>query len=306
MKIKFLTFLFTIVLFTSCATTLPSSFNSKTLEESNFNSIYLNLDSKEIRTNRQISFKNITNFRDIGGIETEDDKFVKWGLIFRSDNLSSLKKNEFRKFNSLNIKTVIDLRTKAEIALKEDILPDSTAYFSIPIVSDQGDLMAQMKGKVIRGEITEAQSKELMQEFYTKCVTENIPLLRKLIFEITTSKNPILYHCSAGKDRTGIVTAILLSILKVDRQTIIDEYLLSNYYRGPKIKSTLKKAKILKIIHPNLNTQVILNFMAVDSEYINAVFDIIDSKYGGMDSFIANQLDIDEVKRNQFINKLTY
>ena len=296
MKTKLL-LLFFLLFFVSCAVKLPSSFSQKTLTENK---------SDTLSEQRYISFKHTTNFRDIGGLPTSEGKKVKYGLVFRSDNLSQLKRGEFDKFNTLKIKTVIDLRTQGEIELKQDNLPKNVIYFACPIVSDQGDLMAQMKGKVLRGEVSEGESKALMKEFYKKCVTDTIPLLKEIIQKIAISEEPILYHCSAGKDRTGIVTALLLSVLKVDRQTIINEYLLSNYYRSSKIKSTMQKAKILKVIRTNLNTTVILNFMAVDSDYINAVFETIDQNYGGMDAFIANELGINASMREKIINRLTY
>lgn len=306
MKIKLLSLLFSALFLASCSVKLPATFNEKSLEEKSNFKIITDQSHDSIPVNRYISIKKTTNFRDIGGLKTTENKTVKWNLIYRSDNLSQLKKNEFEKFDALQIKTVIDLRTEAEIAQKEDNLPENTEYLPMPILNDQGDLMAQMKGKVLRGEIKEAQSKALMEEFYKKCVTENIPLLKEIILKVSTSDSPILYHCSAGKDRTGIVTALLLSILKVDRETIMNEYLLSNYYRNAKVKSTIQKAKLLKVLRPKLNTTVILNFMAVDSDYLNAIFNTIDQKYGGMDSFISNELGIDNSLRRKIIERLTY
>jgi len=255
--------------------------------------------------NRNISFKKVVNFRDIGGLITSEGKTVKWGKIFRSDNLSTLKDKEFEKFKALHIKTVYDLRTPSEIAPKQDNLPDNVNYIPFPIINDNGDLLSKMKSKVINGEISEQQSNEMMLDLYKTSVTDNT-LLKELIHKIINSDEPILYHCSAGKDRTGVVTALLLSILKVDRETIIEEYMLSNFYRNQKIKSMLGKAKMATIIKPHLQTKVIENFMCVDRDYINAVFEVIDTKYGGTDNFIANQLGITEQERSIIISKLTY
>jgi len=256
-------------------------------------------------TNRNISFKKVVNFRDIGGLTTTEGKTVKWGKIFRSDNLSTLKNKEFKKFNALNIQTVYDLRTPSEIAPKKDNLPGNVNYIPFAIINDNGDLLSKMKSKVINGEVSEEQSRKMMLDLYRTSVTDNV-LLKELIHNIVNSDGPVLYHCSAGKDRTGVVTAILLSILKVDRETIINEYLLSNFYRNQKVKSMLGKAKLATIVKPHLQTKVIENFMSVDRDYINAVFEVIDSQYGGTDSFIANQLGIRDKERSRIISKLTY
>jgi protein-tyrosine phosphatase len=259
-----------------------------------------------IITNRHISFSHVINFRDIGGLQTSERKTVKWGKIFRSDNLSGLKKSEFQKFNDLGIESVYDLRTESEIKGKEDRLPETVRYVHFPTVKDNGDLLTQLKGKVINGEISEEESIRLTLDLYQGSVTENLPAFRTLVHEILKSDKPVLYHCSAGKDRTGIITALILSILKVDRQTILNEYLLSNYYRRAKIEKMLGKAKLAKVIKPHLNLVVIKNFMKVDAQYLNATFEIIDKKYGGMDKFIKNELGINDQTRSLLINKLTY
>jgi len=256
--------------------------------------------------NRNIYFKKIDNFRDIGGLPTKDGNTVKWGKIYRSDNLSKLKTSEFNKFNNLNIQTVFDLRTATEIKGKNDNLPNGVKYVHASLVEDDADVINQMRGKVLRGEISDEQSVVLMQDLYTSIISDNIPMLRQFINQVLDADAPVLYHCSAGKDRTGITTVLILSILNVDRQTIINEYLMSDYYRRQRVESILSKAKIAKIVKPHIGLKAIQNFMSVDKRYIQTAFDEIDTKYGGMDNFIRNQLGISDARRKELIKKLTY
>ena len=89
---------------------------------------YFNLVSGSDTTvvsNRYIDFENTVNFRDIGGLKTKDGKTIRWGKIYRSDNLSQLETNDFSKFNNMHIKTVYDFRTDHEIKGKEDHLPEN-------------------------------------------------------------------------------------------------------------------------------------------------------------------------------------
>jgi len=255
---------------------------------------------------RNIDFKKTVNFRDIGGLETKDGRTVKWGKIYRSDNLSKLKSSELKKFNDLNIKTVFDLRTTSEIKGKEDHLPENTNYVHTPTIEDNADMLSKMRKKVIRGEISEEQSLQLMFELYQGTVSDNIPLLRNLIHQILDSDKPVLYHCSAGKDRTGIITALILSIFNVDKETIMKEYLMSNYYRKAKIEKMIGIAKIVKVIKPHIRLKVIENFMDVDARYLNAAFDKVDSNYGGIEQFIKKELGIDDQERKHIIEKFTY
>ena len=259
-----------------------------------------------ILSNRYITFKKTVNFRDIGGIKTKNGTTTKWGMIYRSDNLSKLKDSEFDAFNDLNIKTVFDLRTPNEIKGKEDNLPQGTHYVHAPTVEDNADMLTQMRGKVIRGEISGEQSLQFMTSLYRSIISDNIPGLRKFINQVLDADEPVLYHCSAGKDRTGVTTALILSILNVERQTIVNEYLLSNYYRRDKTERIIRMAKVAKVIKPHLGITIIQNFMGVDERYINAAFDEIDSRYGGIDNYIKNQLGIDDDKHKLIIKKFTY
>jgi len=259
-----------------------------------------------IIANRHIYFKKVVNFRDVGGLKTTQGKTVKWGKIYRSDNLSQLRASEFDKFNDLQIKTVFDLRTPQEIEGKEDHLPANVYYVHAPSVLDHGDLLSGMRSKVLNGELSDEESIKIMADFYRAIVADNVPALKQLLQTILNSDAPVLYHCSAGKDRTGITTALILSILKVDRQTIINEYLLSDYYRRQKVERMLTKAKVAKVIKPHIAVGVIQNFMSVDERYLNEAFNYIDSNYGGMDAFIKNQLGINDAQREQMIKRLTY
>jgi protein-tyrosine phosphatase len=256
--------------------------------------------------NRQVYFRDVVNFRDIGGIVTTEGRTVCWGKIYRSDNLSKLEKHEFRKLDELGIKTVYDLRTPTEIREKADNLPTNIKYFNTPTVADNGDLLSQMRGRVLRGEISDEESTQLMLALYRSCVSDNIPELRKLIYDLLNADAPELYHCSAGKDRTGVVTALLLSILKVDRDTILKEYMLSNYYRRKKLHNIFYKAKLARVVTPHIGLKAIENFMKVDEHYLNAAFDVIDTQYGGIDNYIQNELGISPELRKKAIEKFTY
>ncbi|MCF2489370.1 tyrosine-protein phosphatase [Dyadobacter sp. CY347] len=259
-----------------------------------------------ILSRRYIPFNKTLNFRDIGGIKTEDGRTVRLGKIYRSGNLAELENSEFGKLHALHIASVYDLRTDHEIKGKEDRLPAGVRYFHTPTVEDKDGEIAQLKTKVINGEISEKQAFDKTVQFYEDAVSVNVDALRNIMHDILESDSTIVYHCSAGKDRTGIISALILSILKVDRKTIVNEYLLSNYYRQDRTESTLRKARLGKIIKRKMDLKAVEVFVTVDERFINASFETIDKKYGGIEKFIQNQLCIDPKTRTQLIEKLTY
>jgi protein-tyrosine phosphatase len=285
----------------SCKVTLSDRHNGK--------SAYANL-SKEgdasLLEKRHLEFEGTVNFRDLGGVKTTEGRTVKLGKIYRSDHLAGLETREFDKFNALQIGTVYDLRTNHEIKNKEDHLPQHVKYLHTPTVEDNEGEIVKLRDKVINGEISEKQAVEETVRFYEDAVTVHAGSLKTIIQDITASEEPVLYHCSAGKDRTGIVSALILSILRVDRQTIVNEYMLSNYYRKDKAEKTLGKAKLGKIIKRKMDLKAVEVFTTVDESFINATFNAIDKTYGGIEPFIQNQLGIDPATRQRLIDKLTY
>lgn len=254
---------------------------------------------------RYIGLKNTINFRDLGGLRTKDGRTVRKGFIYRSDNLSKLETEDFGKFNALRIATVYDLRTDHEIEGKEDHLPANVRYLHTPVVQDNAGEIKGLKKRVLDGEITEQQAREMTAKFYADAVTANIGAVKDILKQVTSSDQPVLYHCSAGKDRTGILSALILSILNVDRQVIVDDFMVSNYYRRARAEKTLGKAKLGRIVKPKLNMDAIEILSTVDESFINATFSAIDNTYGGMEPFIENELGINKVARRILIEKLT-
>ncbi|PSL31345.1 tyrosine-protein phosphatase [Dyadobacter jiangsuensis] len=254
---------------------------------------------------RYLGLENTVNFRDLGGLKTKEGRTVRKGMIYRSDNLSKLETKQFDQFNALRIASVYDLRTDHEIEGKEDHLPSNVRYRHTPVVEDNAGEIKGLKKRVLNGEITEQQAMDMTAKFYADAVTVHVGAVKAILNDITASDQPVLYHCSAGKDRTGIVSALILSILNVDRQLIVDDYMLSNYYRRNRAEKTLGKAKLGRIIKPKLNMDAIEILSTVDESFIRATFNAIDSAYGGIDPFIENQLGIDQATRVKLVAKFT-
>ncbi len=255
---------------------------------------------------RHIELKKVVNFRDIGGITTKDNRTIQWGKIYRSGHLNKLKKKDFQKFENLGISTVIDLRTDREINKKPDNIPVGLTYHNYQAYDDSEDMFSKTRKDVIKGRISPEVSNELVQEFYGLYVTHDIAKVREILHTILENNESTLFHCSAGKDRTGMVGAILLSILNVDRDVIINEYLLSNNYREDDVAKRMKLAKFGKVFFHKINYEVIENFSWIKPEFIQAMFDEIDKQYGSMDNYIEKGLKISKQQRQAYIEKFTY
>lgn len=256
---------------------------------------------------RHIDMEHAYNFRDVGGgLKTMDGRTFRRGLIYRSDKLSDLKSLDFKKIDSLHIGAVFDLRTDREIAKHPDVLPSRVRYVHAPTVRDDAGEIGKLRSDVLNGRLSARLARDITTKFYKDAVTTNGDTLAGTIRRVVFSETPVLYHCSAGKDRTGIVSALILSIAGVDRETIVNEFMLSNYYRRARVEKTLRKAKAGKIIKRKLDMDAIEVLLSVDESFIRAAFAAIDSAYGGIDPYITNQLHISPDQRAALVRKLTY
>lgn len=253
-----------------------------------------------IISNRHFTFDKVLNFRDIGGIRTVDGKQVKWGKIFRSGKLEKLESDEFEAMKTLGIKTVVDLRTVGEVDHAPDNIPANAGmnWVHIPI-SGITDEELERTNKEIRKQSAEAfdgaGKMETVMERFANQGTKDFAKVFQLLLDNNNSS--LVYHCTAGKDRTGLLTALILTSLGVSEEVIMQEYLLSNYYRYHKIERNARLgAQILGI-----ETEASRAIMDVRPNYLNASYKAIKSKYGSIQNYLQEGLglsanDLDKMK----------
>lgn len=259
-----------------------------------------------IGTEKRFTIRKVVNFRTTGNIRNMEGRTLRQGLLYRSGHLHKLKRSSFRDIERLGIREVVDLRNSKEIAQKQDHLPNEIIYKNYSAFEDEGDQLGQAKKLVLKGKVKGSDADKRMTDFYKEYVTENPEVIRKIITEIMESDQPVLYHCTAGKDRTGIVTALILTILKFDRKSIYNEYLLSNNYRENLVRKRLSLANTLHFLYPKMDIQVLEKLSWVEKRYLESAFDEITRKYGSTDVYINEILGISENKRNEYIQKFTY
>lgn len=273
-------------LFISCKTYTSSNPEFSTFSEKN-----------------QIEIKKVNNFRYLGGIKNTDGKILRDSLIYRSANLHRLRRSSYKQFDQLKISKIIDLRTTQEANKEPDHLPKNISYSIFPAFEDKNDEMKNAKKLALTGKINANDADERMLRFYKDYVSENPHVIKKIITEILNADQPVLYHCTAGKDRTGIITALILKILKFDNKVIFDEYLESNNLRKKVTDKRLNLANTLHFIYPKLDLGVIEKTSWIERQYLQAAFDEIDTQYGSVDHYIHQVLGISENERERYIQK---
>lgn len=250
---------------------------------------------------RQIPMVGQVNFRDLGGIPATLGRYVKWGTLYRSGNLSELTDADQRYFKHLGIKTVIDLRNDLEIAKDPDRLPKGVNYYQYSISDKEGKAYTELKRMVMKEGYRKEKAKELFVEVMA-AFADSLAEDAQPIFDILTTETgttPILYHCTGGKDRTGFVTAIILSSLGVERDVIMQDYLMSNYYRREINLKNVKRARLI-----GLDQETLEYALQVRKEYLQAVFDVMD-EYGGTNAYLETKFGLTEEKRRHLQERFT-
>ncbi|MGJ5640506.1 tyrosine-protein phosphatase [Formosa sp. S-31] len=234
---------------------------------------------------REINLEHAFNFRDLGGIATTDGKHTKWGMLYRSGEIAELSKADLAYLEALRLKTILDLRSDEEIADKPDKYPSQVSWKHLPI----GDMGKKSKMNEMMKTIKEADPEtfnadDIMELASVQFVnnTAKFKELFQALLDENNDQTPLLFHCTAGKDRTGFSSAFILKTLGVDEQTIMDEYLLSNYFRYDTNEETIEKAAK----YYGLDQRILRPMMGVKANWLKRGFDEIEKTYGSFDNYL--------------------
>ncbi|NSW95072.1 MAG: tyrosine-protein phosphatase [Bacteroidales bacterium] len=233
-------------------------------------------------TETNISFKTILNFRDAGGLPAMDGRIMKTGMIFRSATPDNLGRREVQKLHNLNIRTIIDLRGPNEDGERKNRF-DEIEVISLPL-DFEGETRRRMMPFFYEKNSLDKIA-EISAELYLEILDASVPVFRNVVeILLTPGKSPVLIHCKAGKDRTGIMIALIHMALDIKREAIIDNFMKSNEELIPFFREKLLLRRILSFgFFP---ADAVMFAVTVRKENIEAVIDRVNNHYGGIASFL--------------------
>lgn len=241
--------------------------------------------------------RNQSNFRDLGGVSTQSGQKIKKGRIFRSGELSELDEHDLSVLEDLNIGKILDLRTVDEIDLqKNGQYPNSIDYQNVPI--NAGNITQTLIPIFQKGTFNLIDP-QLLEKIYFDVITEFKTELSSVYKTIIHADQAVLYHCSHGKDRTGIVSALLLDFFGIDREYIYTDYLMSNELlkRRNEYQLQMIKAKCAerfdRVISDEEFAPVTYLFYC-RKEYLKAVFDYVDEHSGNVHNYFRKELGLSD------------
>ena len=238
--------------------------------------------------NAEIRLKGAPNFRDLGGYATADGRHVIRGKLFRSEGLHQLQKEDYAALHDLGIRLICDLRSDFEREKKPTVWPAHMLPTTL-VMDVNADLRANNSDlyDMLRADPTERGVQKLFDHVYRFVPEALTKHLSKFFNAITEDGHlPLILHCSAGKDRTGVLSAILLMALGVPRETVVHDYMKTNEYRD----AAQLKAKVHELMEPILGappSAAMVDMMAgVEELYIETSLEEIETSYGSVNDYL--------------------
>ena len=250
----------------------------------------------------------VYNTRDLGGYTGKDGRTIRPRRLLRSGALGKCTEPDIRRLTEeYGLKTVVDLRTNGEKTELPDPEIKGVEFIHDPLLSDamlgitrEGQEQADSLSAMILELLKEAENhpKEKMEKIYLALVSDDFSVTGlKHFFDILLAQKEgaVLWHCSAGKDRVGTTAALLLTALGVDREVIIQDYLLTNGYLEPETEAMIAKVTAKVPNERILNGIRILN--GAERSYIESMFAETERQCGSTEAYLQERLGLTDEKR---------
>ena len=247
---------------------------------------------------RRIPLEGTSNFRDLGGYETEDGRLVRWNHLYRSGTLTNLTDEDMTAMSDLGLRLVCDFRRQEERDESPSRLPhdNGPAVLHLPM-GPQRDV-APLYASLNSPESKPEDVFKAMEGIYRGFITEHTPEYKSFMEHLIHGGHvPLLFHCSAGKDRTGFGAALIFMALGVPMEKIFEDYVLTNDYmvRNGDFGDRFPELQSPELFH---------TMMDAHPEYLRASLDEINKAYGSTDKYLRDGLGITDDDRAKLQEQL--
>ncbi|QLL69160.1 tyrosine-protein phosphatase [Lactobacillus sp. 3B(2020)] len=251
---------------------------------------------------RLIELENGFNFRELGGYPTLDGATTKWHKLIRAAHMSDLNTRELAFLYDYGIRTVIDFRSSSEVATYPDHLSSFFRYIRIPVfdndITESNASVDEIRKyfasspkagfdrmmRVYRQLVISEQSHRAYQDFFRALICGG-------------SIGGVLFHCSAGKDRTGMGAILLLNALNVPEKQIFQDYLMTNRYSTKRVQERLDYAKKVRMNECYL--QSIWDLSTVNKFYYDQIVALVNYQYGGFNTYLKDVIGVEPLVISQ-------
>jgi protein-tyrosine phosphatase len=245
---------------------------------------------KPDRSDIAVALDGASNFRDVGGLATSHGSHVRRARVYRSDHLARLSAADQQRLLALGVTHCVDLRGHLEREVTPYHLPGAQHEH----LAIEPTVLVRLRELRAKGQQpSRMEAVDIMRDTYRAFVRQQGPVFGRLLTRIGTHGEALVFHCTAGKDRTGMAAALLLGALGVHRDEVMADYLLTNrlYRRDTRVEEPAPP-EVLEVL------------WQVQPEFLHTAWRCIDEEFGGLDAYLAGPVGLDGAARERLRERL--
>lgn len=249
---------------------------------------------------RILPIPNSSNLRDLGGYPAADGRRVKWRTLYRSGVMAQLGDEEQPALAELGVRTIVDLRANGERMRKPVVWHQGLGvdYWAHDYDLSVGD----MEVLAAKAQDDASAVAAFIREVYTALPFELAPQYRELFRRLVEDQTPVLFACSAGKDRTGIAAALILHVLGVPREVIGQDYALTDHVMEALISRFVGDPKFAGFAR--MDREDYLPIFRSDPSSLEIAFDAMADRHGSVDGYLREVLGVGEAEQDALRGRL--
>jgi protein-tyrosine phosphatase len=247
---------------------------------------------------RRLPLEGAANFRDLGGYRTGGGRRVRWGALYRSEDLSRLTEADLAYLRGLGIRLVCDLRSEEERREAPDRLPSPAPAVASLAIADAALSSSALRRRLLEGDLGEGEAARILRDANAAFAARHADRFAALFARLLEPGGlPALVHCTAGKDRAGFASALVLLALGVPEETVFDDYLLTNELTAERTRRSLRQIQLVSLLRTSPSEARPL--LEARREYLEAGLAAIREAHGGVDRYLERGLGIDASERER-------
>ena len=259
---------------------------------------------------RAVPLEGVLNTRDLGGLKTVDGRSVRTEQLIRSGEIDEISESSMQNLDEMGVSVIVDLRTTSEATAHPAQWPEGEgpARHNFPVMENESQMIEDMRASIKSGTAKADETDALFAGAFGYIATDYTDEYRDL-FDVLLGQpegEAVLYHCSGGKDRTGVATALVLSALGVTKEDIQADFMMSNTLKDADNKAEQIAAEVNAAQGTNMTAEAVWPSLGVRESYLDEFYDSVEESYGSVDGYLREGLgltddDLDTL-RNRYLH----
>ncbi len=259
---------------------------------------------------RAIPLEGVLNTRDLGGLTTEDGRTVRAGQLIRSGEIDQIRTGGMQRLDDMGVSAIVDLRTTFEATAHPAQWPEGQgpARYNFPVMENENQMIDDMRASIKAGTATVEGTDGLFFGAFGYIATDYTKEYRDL-FDVLLDQpegEAVLYHCSGGKDRTGVATALVLTALGVTKDDIRADFMMSNTLKDADNKAQQIAAEVNAAHGTNMTAAAVWPSLGVREAYLDEFYKSVEASHGSVDAYLREGLGLTDADfdtlRNRYLN----